>query len=172
MLLVNAPITHNKSNLYYRMSTKDDFSQIKELMMLRFGDRERFNVLDNIDGRYLLCVTKDNEVVAMTGIINEGNYIYPEIDWTCIKPEYEGNGIITSMMKLLLDKTDTNIFCSCWRWSGNEYVNLQRTMDTLGFKKVMPEHKKFDARYYDFCAECTYRKDNCMCYEDLFLYER
>ena len=68
----------------YRRSNKSDKNDILKLIESRFGNRDSYGVTDNLDGRYLLAFD-DNDLIAMTGLIDGGFYAGPEIDWTCIK---------------------------------------------------------------------------------------
>ena len=53
--------------MIYKYSTQLDKDEISELINLCFGNRDLFEVLDNLDNRYLLAFY-NNKLVAMTGI--------------------------------------------------------------------------------------------------------
>ena len=157
--------------LHYRMSSVLDYTALKELMMERFGNRSDFQVLENLNDRYLLCVTPTGEVVAMTGIYDGNNYNAPEIDWTCVSKKYECLGLMTKMVGMLLEKHTGPVYCSCWRWFEKEHVNLKKIMDTYGFKEVMRDHKKYRSDINYFCSECVHKCEGCHCSEDLYYRE-
>ena len=157
-------------DITYRYSKEDDYNEIRNLIGLRFGNRDNNNVYDNLDGRYLLAFD-GNLLIGMTGLIDEGNYKGPELDWTCLRKEYEGNGIITTMISKVIEGVDKDIYCSCWRWSGNNNVNLQYSMDKLGFKQAIVEHKKFHVKHNNCSAICVNSHENCNCFEDLYIKE-
>ena len=154
----------------YRYSTEEDYNIIRELIGLRFGNRDDKGVYDNLDGRYLLAF--DNELlVGMTGLIDEGNYTGPEIDWTCLRKEYEGNGIITTLISKVIDGVDKDIYCSCWRYGQNNNVNLHYSMTTLGFRPAIIGHKRFNVKYNKCKNICVKSCDGCYCFEDLYVKE-
>lgn len=155
-------------NITYRNSTESDKNIIEELIGQRFGNRDSYGVTDNLNGRYLLAFD-NNTLVAMTGLIDCGFYNGPEIDWTCIRKEYEGHGIITKMIETVIKDVKSDIYCSCWRLYDNQEVNLHHAMNKLGFELVNKEHKKFNAEHYNCKNICKGYKENCKCYEDLYI---
>ena len=156
--------------ILYRKSKQDDYNSIKNLLETCFGDRRQCGALDNLENRYLLAFD-DNKLVAMTGLILESiEFNGSEIDWTCIYPEYRGNGIITNMLENLLETTDRNVFCSCLKLYGNEKVNLYYAMNRLGFNCTLKNYKRFDSDITKACDVCNHKKlPHCVCCEDVFV---
>lgn len=74
-----------------RRSTQDDKEAIRHLMSLRFGNRDNVEPYDNLDNRFWLYF-KDDELVAMTGLMLSKEYGTLEVDWTCTHPDHRQNG--------------------------------------------------------------------------------
>ena len=50
--------------------------------------------------------------------------------------------------------------------------NLYNTMQSLGFKEVVHEYKKYYSKVSKVCDRCVMKsKGVCICYEDLYLKE-
>lgn len=152
----------------YRYSTKDDYCLIKELIELRFGNRDKNDVYNELDGRYLLAFDGDI-LVAMTGLRDVGFYKGPEIDWTCIRYEYEGRGLITDMISRVIDGVEQDVYCSCWRIGDSDDINLKHAMKNLGFQLAIPCYKKSNSKYMKCKNICVNASDSCCCYEDLYI---
>lgn len=155
-------------SITFRKSTENDKEIIIELIELRFGNRDKNGVTNKLNNRYLLAFD-NNLLIAMTGLIDEGYYNGPEIDWTCIRKEYEGQGIIDSMFEKLLKDIKTDVYCSCWRLYNRDYVNLQHIMDKFDFKLVIKERVKAVAEHNKCRDICNMYIEGCKCYEDLYI---
>lgn len=167
--------------MFIRLSTYADKSKICELTMLCFGDGDHCNILKNLNGRYLLAFDDENNLLAMTGLIWNKEYESYEIDWTCTHPEYQKKGIMHELFKRICSLTDEDIYCSCWRLSGKEKVNLYSLMECFGFKEIIRNRVTWDSQYNCTAGKKTYCaaqksqlvrgtciKLACRCYEDLY----
>lgn len=156
----------------FRYSKESDKDGIESLVTQCFGKRKR--AYDDLERRYYVAVNSLGEVIAMTGIIDEGLYNAPEIDWTCVRKDYRNKGLIVKMIGDILKECKSNIYCSCWRFPGKS-INLRHAMMTLGFKPVLLERARWDSRYNCDCGNhCVGPKNEegyCICYEDLYLWE-
>lgn len=156
--------------MLYRKSKLEDKDKIEELLSLRFGKRP--NALKRLEDRYYLCFDGET-LVAMTGLCkHQEDTIYNgyEIDWTCVRPGYEGLGIISSMVKFVVDLESKDIYCSCWKWDKNAKVNLHSAMEACGFEKVIDSKIHHSAKHCRDCKEvCIRYTPDCECWEDLYL---
>lgn len=158
--------------MIYTYSTQLNKDEISELINLCFGNRDLFGVLDNLDDRYLLAFD-NNKLIAMTGISESKELKGLEIDWTCVHPDYRGKGIITTLLKELVEGVRKDIYCSCWRMGNVRQPNLHHTMQKLGFKEMIREYRKYTSKVSKVCDSCVMRrKDICRCCEDLYLRRR
>lgn len=62
-----------------RRSTQDDKEAIRSLMSFGFGNRDNVEPYDNLDNRFWLYF-KDDELVAMTGLMLSKEYDALEVD--------------------------------------------------------------------------------------------
>ncbi|MBQ6696706.1 MAG: GNAT family N-acetyltransferase [Lachnospiraceae bacterium] len=157
--------------LSFRYTVAEDLLQIRHLVEQRFGNRDDYGVYDKLEGRYLVAVTEDAEIVAMTGLIDSKAYLGLEVDWTCLKKEYEGRGLVTAMLGHLLQKTKQDVYCSCWRWKGKS-IHLKGAMKRLGFVPVMEPRVIYHSEYTNCKQICVaYEPDGgcCTCCEDLYV---
>lgn len=171
--------------MFIRFSKEEDKEQIRELTMLCFGNRDHCDILENLNGRYLLAFDDENILLAMTGLLWSEEYKAYEMDWTCTHPKHRKNGIMCEMFKRICSLTDEDIYCSCWRLSGKENINLNGVMQKFGFEEVIKGRVTWDSchnckagRDY-FCAAQKSHVDHgnlvrepCRCYEDLYLRRR
>lgn len=157
-------------NIKYRMSKEKDYEDIKKLLDTCFGDRTAFGVLEHLDDRYLLAFD-NKKLIGMTGISTSKNLNGYEIDWTCVLPEYRRHGLITDMISQCIKDCTDRVYCSCWRMSNTDRVNLQHAMNSLGFNRVIKYYKSYNSEHNNFCEKCVlYNKQSvCSCYEDLYL---
>lgn len=141
-------------------------------MSLGFGDRDNVEPYDNLDDRYWLYF-KDDELVAMTGLMDSKEYRALEVDWTCTHPDHRHKGYMQSLFREMLRGIEVPVYCSCWRMPGRDRVNLQTIMDMFDFKEVIKPRVTWNVphncsrNYAEGCVNCT--DDNCICYEDLYL---
>ena len=152
-----------------RYSRKEDKQAIEDLVTICFGSRPANKITDNLEGRYLLALA-GNQLIAMTGLWVYT--VYPngvEIDWTCTHPKYREQGIMSELFKRLVNSTDENIYCSCWRIDDQEdgKIKLRYIMSKYGFELVMPSVAHYHSKY--LCHTCPWKHENCQCYEDLYL---
>ena len=156
-----------------RKSKESDREQILELMHLCFGDRDKY-LKSNLDNRFYLNII-DNKIVAMTGIVDEGNYSHPEIDWTCTHPDYRHKGYMQELFIEMFKHYKGTIYCSCWRLPSKEHINLYHLMQQFGFREVINVrvHWKAGHNCLTNCnGDCVnYIGNNCECYEDLYIRE-
>ena len=155
-----------------RKSTYDDKEAIRYLMSLGFGDRDNVEQYDNLDDRFWLYF-KDDELVAMTGLMDSKEYRALEVDWTCTHPDHRHKGYMQSLFREMLRGIEVPVYCSCWRMPGRDRVNLQTIMDMFDFKEVIKPRVTWNVphncsrNFAEGCVNCT--GDNCICYEDLYL---
>ena len=157
--------------LTYRKSKDSDEAIIKELIALRFGNRDSCGVTNNLDGRYTLAFDGDT-LVAMTGLNDSKFYNGLELDWTCIREEYEHNGIVYLMIKDLINTTENytkDIYASCWKLGDNNIINLRHSMAKLHFTPVLYKRLMFNSKYNNCKDICVNYKEGCWCQEDLYL---
>jgi GNAT superfamily N-acetyltransferase len=128
--------------------------------------------LNNLDGRYYLYYV-DDKLIAITGCIMNDEYSGLEIDWTCTHPSYRHKGIMQQLFHIMINEIDLDIYCSCWRISNNDKVNLHTLMELFNFKKVVHDRIHCKVPYNCHCKnskDCIYYNGiNCECYEDLYL---
>lgn len=154
-----------------RFSKASDLDEIKSLIELCFGDRERAGAYDNIAGRYLVY-EKDGRIVAMTGLTCDTQYPSGvEVDWTCTHPDYRQMGIMSELFGRLMQLTDEPIYCSCWHVSDKAHANLHKIMLRYGFVCVRKGHIKCNPYRcgIESIDRCVNYVDNCTCSEDLYL---
>lgn len=161
----------DKFGLTFRKSTESDKAQLNNLIESRFGNRDRYNVCDSLENRYLIALNDNKEIVAMTGLNPSGLYNGLEVDWTCVSQNYTGHGIIAKMLGYLLQDCEQDVYCSCWRQEGKQ-INLYHAMQELGFKPVLVPRVTLTTEYYDCGERC--KKYNpitgaCRCFEDLYV---
>lgn len=157
-----------------RLSRNSDLKEITELLKTSFGKVEQAYL--NIENRYLLYI-EDNKIVAMTGLTSATNYKGLEIDWTCTHPDYRNKGYMHKLFERLIQLTDEDIYCSCWRLSNKEKANLHNLMVDFNFKCINKSEKEWNndiCRAEIYGLNCIYYKENknCHCYEDLYLLKR
>lgn len=170
--------------MYIRFSREDDKPSIEYLFSLGFGDRTHYpDAFTDLDGKYLLAFTDENQLIAMTGLTWSDEYQGYEVNWTCTHPDYRRKGVMHELFKRICGLTDEPIYCSCWRVGNNEYPNLYALMKDFGFTEVIRNRVTWDSEYNCRCARkfCAYRKvkmvngkrikEPCRCYEDLYLRE-
>lgn len=153
-----------------RYSTEKDIDGIKKVIEKCFGDRVSSECYENLTGRYLLYII-DNEVVALTGLLYSKKYKAFEMDWTGTLPEHRHKGYMQELFKRLLQSTDEDIYCSCWRLPHRD-INLHTLMELFDFECVMSPRVAWAVEYncskdIITCVNCT--GDNCRCYEDLYI---
>lgn len=154
-----------------RKSTSADKDKIQELLEMCFGIRKP-EVYTNLDGRYYLYFV-DAKLVAMSGISAVSDYNGAEVDWTCTHPDYRNKGYMQEIFTEMLKGVDFDVYCSCWRVFGRDYVNLHTMMKLFGFEEVV--HDRAHWRIPHNCnhtdkVECCYSTgDDCECYDDLYL---
>lgn len=155
-----------------RKSTTSDKEAIQCLMLMCFGDKNNLEPYENLNDRYYLYF-EDNVLIAMSGLIFNCEYNHLEIDWTCTHPEYRHNGYMQKLFAEMLNSVHESVYCSCWRLSSNEKVNLHTLMSLFDFEEVIHSRVHWKVpynclrNYEDGCSFCT--GINCECYEDLFL---
>jgi|GEM_PF-3433964 len=159
-------------NEVYRWSRDSDLEEIKKLLITCFGDNANTNAYDNIDGRYLLCLV-NGKIVAMSGLCHKSN-ISPdavEITWTCTHPDYRHQGIMQNLFEKLLNTTNQDIYCYCWKIGDKSFVNLHDLMDIYGFEKIKSNLNEKENKICPNASKekCAYYNENCKCCEDLFL---
>ena len=154
-----------------RKSTEADKAQIQKLIEMCFGVRKD-DVYANLDGRYYLYFA-DDKLVAMSGISLVSDYNGAEVDWTCTHPEYRNKGYMQAIFTEMFKDIDFDVYCSCWRVLGRDYVNLYTLMDMFGFKEVVRDrvHWKIPHNCNNKTkAACSYSTGiGCECYGDLYL---
>jgi N-acetylglutamate synthase-like GNAT family acetyltransferase len=155
-----------------RKSRKSDRKQIKELMTTCFGNIYQYEPYRNLDDRYYLYFI-DDKLVAMTGLTGDTDYASLEIDWTCTHPDYRHQGIMKELFQLMLENVDKPIYCSCWRLSSKDKINLYHLMNEFKFKLVIKNKNHWKIPHNCDCTNTIncpfYRGHNCECYEDLYL---
>ena len=80
--------------------------------MLCFEDKDHCNILENLNGRYLLAFDEDN-LLGMTGLTWSDEYAAYEVDWTCTHPKHQKEGVMHELFKRMCALTDEDIYCSC-----------------------------------------------------------
>lgn len=156
-----------------RKSRQSDYSDIRRLIELCFGNREAFGAYDDLDGRYIMCFV-DDQLVAMSGINDSSRFNASEIDWTCTHPDYRHKGYMQKLFKYMLADIKTDVYCSCWRIADSSRVNLQTLMDMYNFQEVVHEREHCIVPHnchFKNKRDCAYfTTGHCECYEDLYLY--
>lgn len=167
----------------FRSATQADAEQLRALFDSCFGHRAaNEGALNPIEGRYKVAVYQ-GEIVACSGILPKvkSDYTGYEITWTCTKLGHRHNGLIRHILELCEASltSNANIYCSCWHLSHKEYANLHNCLTSLGYRRVISEHKKFDSDYNKVCQACIYGPNNdifeftgCTCCEDLYMKQR
>ena len=155
-----------------RLSTEKDREDIDALMLMCFGVRSPEKVFTNLNGRYLLAY-EDNRLVGMTGLLWSEEYEAFELDWTCTRPDYRKQGVMHKLFDRVCNFTDEKIYCSCWRFGGNEKVNLHSLMKDYGFEEVLRPRAAWRCGVncsLDFiCCGRGNKGTDCYCYEDLYI---
>lgn len=157
--------------LKFRLSMAGDEAEIERLIEERFGNRNSYRVLDNIENRYFVAVNKEDEIVAMTGLNDSKFYNGLEIDWTCVHPAYTGHNLMALMIEYLLKDCKQDVYCSCWRFDGKP-INLRYAMQYNHFMPVLIPRITADSRFNALCKEKCKQYNPvdgyCKCYEDLY----
>ena len=154
-----------------RFSRREDEIQIRLLLRLCFENRIDDSCTDNLDGRYL--VFEDNKrIIAVTGLKKIHNYKDGvEVDWSCTHPEFRHRGIMHQLFERMLEMTDENIYCSCWKMDGKDKVELHSLMENFEFECILEGHIKHNAIKCS-CTDkqvCRNFHKGCMCQEDLYV---
>ncbi len=158
-----------------RWSKEEDRISIQNLLYDSFGFMvENEGAYDGIgDGRYLVLVTKDGTIAALTGFQHHSDYPDIEITWTTTDKRFRHKGYMQELFKRLLQTTDQPVYCCCWRVADADRVNLQTLMNMFGFKEVIHGMNKYRSEY--ICPGrkgcpywCKYKED-CYCAKDLYL---
>lgn len=155
-----------------RKSVSSDRECIYQLMCMCFGDKNNLEPYENLDDRYYLYF-ENGVLVAMTGLISSSEYDHPEVDWTCTHPEFRHRGYMQALFTEMLGNVKESVYCSCWRLSNSDKVNLYTLMSLFGFKEVIRSRVHWKVPFNCFrdysggCVCCT--GVGCECYEDLFL---
>ena len=151
------------------MSQWIDYAILNNLIYSCFGNLQKYGVLEDLEGRYLLAFEGD-KVVAMTGLKRKSGFNGCEIALTCVLPEYRKNGIAVRMIAEVIKDVKTDIHILCYRLPDNTDITLKYAMNLLGFKCVMKGYKRYESICSDRCKECIYRKgEYCYCGEDLYV---
>lgn len=170
-------IISTTDNITIRKSTQHDAQAIKKLITERYGAwaiGTEDNSFGNIDDRFYLMLDND-KIIALSGIINKSLFNGCKLDWTCISKEYEHRGLITRLLKTMLDEYtgDKNVYCSCWKTQGADKIHLHYSMQSLGFVPVQQPFQTFMVKHscnpevYQSCKYCT--GNNCRCSLDLYV---
>ena len=150
-----------------RYSTETDKKDIQALIESRFGVRE--SAYEDLENRYLLCF-EDDKLIGITGCSKSPRFNGYEIDWTCIAHSAEGKGIITELIRQVIEGVTEDIYCSCWRTNDKSDIHLHHAMAEHGFSPCLPVRIQYDSRYMNCPNECTsYTGKGCHCFEDLYI---
>lgn len=158
--------------IVFRRSKLEDKEQIRGLLARHFGKREF--ALENIENGKFLLALDNNKIIGMTGISNnKDEYDGYEIYHTALDIEYRGQGIISKMLIMEIERVgrNQNIYCNCWHRL-NDDIYLKHAMEQLGFKLTIKNRIKYNAEHQLFCRKnCIYCDDKrtCYCYEDLYM---
>lgn len=162
--------------MFVRYSVSKDYNVIKALVLKCFGGLDLGEILENIEGRYLLAFD-GSRLVGMSGLMYNKQYGALEIDWSCVVPDMRRQGIMTNLISRLVGTTDESIYCSCWRLEDKEYPNMYNVLSRFGFKEVMKPRVTWDTRFN--CGKGEYEcpcvvgsaraRGVCRCYEDLYV---
>lgn len=152
-----------------RFSRLSDTAQITQLVSTCFGKRlDKEKYLDDLEGRYLVFID-NGEIIAMTGLKTrkEGGM---EVDWTCTHPEYRHRGIMHQLFERLLEMTDEDIYCSCWKLSSKTESELHSLMENFEFECILEGHINHVPAKCGFNdLSCPHYSDGCSCREDLYV---
>ena len=154
-----------------RLSKESDKQQIQQLIETCFGDRLNKKYLDNLDGRYYV-IELDNKIVAMTGLCNNTKFKDGvEIDWTCTHPDFRNRGLMHKLFTKIINLTNKNIYCSCWKLPEKDYVELGSLMKSFSFNCISEAYITCDLSKCKFNNKkgCANYRPNCKCQEDLYL---
>lgn len=155
--------------MFIRYSTEADASSIKELLESNFGFFKE-EMIANLSKRYLLALD-NNKPVAITGLYYSNVYKALEVDWTSCAKQYRHKGLITELMKRLVQSTDEDVYCSCWRIADRE-INLYSSMKALGFEELIRFKSSYLRNVNCLSNTCIHSTENCKCYEDLYLIKK
>lgn len=171
--LVQSVIINGKSHhIRYKRSEEIDTWKIERLIYNHFGERKQFNVLDDIDLRYL-CAFDEERLIGITGIHKSYKYKGYEIEYTCLEEAYRGFGIITAMINSEIQRTrigdpSANIFCSCWAVKDSK-IHLNNAMKMLNFERLQLV-TEFNSEYERFCEKyCIRYSEGCTCKEVVYI---
>ena len=128
-------------------------------------------LFDDIEGLYRLAIINE-KIVAITGIlpVKKSGFSGYEVAYTVTHPDHRGKGLITRMLKELIDDLPDDgvpVFASCWRIQGD--INLHHAMDTLGFELLHKARINYIFPYYKECINCPRAQIKCTCSEDLYI---
>lgn len=126
-----------------------------------------------LNGRYLRYIA-DGKIVAMTGLSYNKEYDALEIDWTGTLRSYRHKGYMQELFKRLLQSTDEDIYCNCWKLE-DSVINSHTLMDLFNSTCVISPRATYSVAYNcgrdkHSCINCS--GSNCKCYEDLYLRRR
>lgn len=158
-----------------RLSTEDDENIIRELIDLCFGVRAHSHIFNDLNGRYYLYFEKD-KLVAMSGINRTTDCCDKlEVDWTCTHPDYQGQGYMQKLFRVMLTDIDPNedIYCSCWHWFNRDQINLKSVMKAFRFKLILEPRIHYKVPHNCRARQASdckgWQGESCECYEDLYL---
>ena len=163
-------------HIIYRKSINNDYKELKELFESCFGKMaENGGALSWIENRYMVCEI-DEKIISCTGILplNKSDYNGYEITWTCTYPDFRHKGYIIDMLSLCEDELKDNIpiYCDCWHFENKEFANLHNALSSIGFKKVIDKRIIRGYPHSLECKGCPYKKENCICFGDLYMKKR
>lgn len=168
----NLLVLGEQLGLSFRWSNVGDEEKVNGLIKERFGNRDKFNVTENIKERYFMAIDADGEVVAITGLGDFGDYAGLEVDWTCVDKRYTGYNLVSLMLEYLLKDCKVDVYCSCWRLSCHP-INLLHAMQYNRFCPVLVPRITYDSEYNadcdrEHCVNYNPMYGSCRCYEDLY----
>lgn len=154
----------------FRYSTVSDRQQITDLLLACFGQHAiDSGALEELNDRYLICFD-GVKAVAMTGIQVDAIMRSACILWSCTLPQYRRRGLITAMLRYLLQHLHINGYTLesvCWQQESRQEPNMHKVMQRLGLQKL-----NYDIpfiRQGKQCTNCVFGKDTeCRCRDVLY----
>lgn len=154
-----------------RWSKTRDVIQIENLLYKTFGEQVKAEggFKDIAKGRYLCVVLPGEEIAAVTGFQHCNNLGGLEMTWTATRPDCRHRGYMQELFSRLLQTTDEDVYCICWRLSETDPINLHTLMDLNGFEEVQRGMITRSGIVCNSYGTCPYSSNTCKCFQDLYV---
>ena len=164
-----------RNEIEIRQAIESDYMELLRLFDEIFGSVYEDELDYRIKNEIIVVALDGGKIVGSTGINSISRTVVNgyEVSWTFVIEEYRGNNLTYEMLKKCIEDTRINkripLYLSDWHFSWKDKSNLNSLIDKMNFKLVIPKYKSYNEKHFKICSECPYKKDNCKCFEDLYI---